>query len=65
MMGRSIEYLTLGGAFKRMVLGVPQIINGGRFFDAQGERVVEEGAAYKPNGVRLLYPKAATEEDFM
>ena len=58
----AIEYLTLPDAVKRMVTGVPQIVNGGRFFDKQGNRVTQPGANYKANGVRLLYPDAAREE---
>ena len=62
---QSIEYLTLPSAVKRMVTGVPQILGGGRFFDKEGRRVPQEGARYKANGVRLLYDKASTEEDFL
>ena len=47
--------LTLPDAVRRVVFGVPQILGGGRFFDGRGNRVVEDGARYKPNGVRLLY----------
>lgn len=51
----SVEFLTLPDAVRRVVFGVPQILGGGRFFDGRGNRVVEDGARYKPNGVRLLY----------
>ena len=51
----SVEFLTLPDAVRRVVFGVPQILGGGRFFDGQGNRVIENGARYKPNGVRLLY----------
>lgn len=51
----SVEFLTLPDAVRRVVFGVPQILGGGRFFDGQGNRVTENGARYKPNGVRLLY----------
>jgi hypothetical protein len=62
--GRSVEYLTLPDAVRRMVTGVPQIIRGGRFFDKDGERVVgNKAVAYKPNGTRLLYADAAKEEN--
>lgn len=67
--GRSVEYLTLLDAVRRMVTGVPQIVRGGRFFDKDGERVVAEASpdakavAYKPNGTRLLYADAAKEEN--
>ena len=52
----AVEYLTLPNAVFRVVTGVPQILGGGKFFDARGNRVVADGAlGYKPNGVRLLY----------
>lgn len=53
--GSSIEYLNPGTAFMKVVAGVPQIVGGGRFFDARGERVPREGEVYKNNGVRLPY----------
>mmetsp|Transcript_13664 Transcript_13664/g.26228 ORF Transcript_13664/g.26228 Transcript_13664/m.26228 type:complete len:389 (+) Transcript_13664:85-1251(+) len=58
----SIEFLTLPDAIRRMVTGLPQIINGGRFFDKQGDRVRVEGDEYKENGVRLLYRNLVKEE---
>lgn len=58
----SIEFLTLPDAIRRMVTGLPQIINGGRFFDKQGDRVRVEGDEYKENGVRLLYRNPVKEE---
>ena len=51
----AIEYLSLVDAVTRVVKGVPQIANGGRFFDKEGNRVREAGVAYKENGVRVLY----------
>ena len=51
----SIEFLTLPDAVKRVVLGVPQILGGGRFFDKDGNRVTRDGERYKENGTRLLY----------
>ena len=50
-----VEYLTLPGAVQRMAAGLPQILCGGRFFDADGQRVKEPGSEYQPNGVRKLY----------
>lgn len=62
--GRSVEYLTLPDAVRRMATGVPQIVQGGRFFDKDGERVEADAkSAYKPNGTRLLYADAAKEEN--
>ena len=52
----AIEFLTLPDALARVMFGVPQIVGGGRFFDADGRRVVSAGAVgYKANGTRLLY----------
>jgi hypothetical protein len=51
----AVEFLTLQDAVFRVVFGVPQILNGGKFFDGDGVRVAREGELYKPNGVRLLY----------
>ncbi|KAK3238257.1 chlorophyll(ide) b reductase, variant 2 [Cymbomonas tetramitiformis] len=58
----SLEYLSLPDAFRRVVTGVPQIINGGRFFDKEGNRVPERGAKYQENGVRKWYEVPAEEE---
>eukprot|EP00854_Cymbomonas_tetramitiformis_P004447 gene4448-5459_t len=74
----SLEYLSLPDAFRRVVTGVPQIINGGRFFDKEGNRVPERGAKYQSpcyftqyfdfvlliqeNGVRKWYEVPAEEE---
>lgn len=52
--GGRIEYLNPLSAVGRVLTGVPQIINGGRFFDKQGNRV-QAAAAYNNAGVRLLY----------
>ncbi len=38
----------------RVLLGVPQIINGGRFFDKQGNRA-DTGRVYNASGARVLY----------
>lgn len=45
---------------------MPQILGGGRFFDNEGNRVVESGQEYERNGVRRQYDqvgasKAATD----
>ena len=42
----------------RILRGLPQIINGGRFLDKQGNRVRQPGERYAPNGVRLQLPPA-------
>ena len=42
----------------RILRGVPQIINGGRFFDKEGNRVPQPGERYAANGVRLQLPQA-------
>lgn len=57
----SLEYLSLPDAFRRVVTGVPQIINGGRFFDKEGNRVPERGVKYQENGVRKWYEVPAEE----
>ena len=51
--GTSIDYLTPADAVLRVLRGVPQIINGGRFFDKEGRRVLQPGQAYQENGVRI------------
>ncbi|KAG1666358.1 hypothetical protein FOA52_007896 [Chlamydomonas sp. UWO 241] len=53
--GTSVEYLTPVTALSRVLTGLPQIINGGRFFDKDGNRVAQQGAQYKGNGVRVPY----------
>lgn len=45
----------------RILRGLPQIINGGRFFDKDGNRVPQPGQRYAPNGVRLQLPQQAPE----
>lgn len=53
-----IEFLTPLSAVGRVVTGVPQIVNGGRFFDKEGERVEpsgQRGAVFNRAGTRLLY----------
>ncbi len=51
----SVEYLSPATAIGRVVSGLPQILNGGRFFDKQGRRVSRAGERYKDNGVKVLY----------
>ena len=51
----SIDFLNPLTATMRVVIGVPQIIGGGRFFDKEGDRVLHEGCTYEPNGVKTLY----------
>lgn len=52
----SIEYLSPSSAFTRVVSGLPSILNGGRFFDKEGNRVVGTGdERFKANGVRVPY----------
>jgi hypothetical protein len=51
--GSSIEYLNPASALARVLGRLPQIINGGRFFDKEGRRVT--GARTNSAGVRLLY----------
>ncbi len=47
-----MAYLSPASAFARVLSGVPQILGGGRFFDKEGERVPQPGAAYDSSGVR-------------
>ena len=47
-----VEYLDPAGAAVRVLTRVPQIVNGGRFFDKDGERVRAAGEEYAQNGVR-------------
>lgn len=49
-----VEFLTLQEAVGRMATGLPQILGGGRHFDAEGRRVRAPGVKCKANGVRLL-----------
>jgi hypothetical protein len=51
--GTSIDYLTPADALRRILTGLPQIVRGGRFFDARGERVQRAGERYGENGVRV------------
>jgi len=37
--GSSIDYLSPAAAVARVLTGVPQILNGGRFFDKDGNRM--------------------------
>jgi chlorophyll(ide) b reductase len=50
---KSISYLSPASAFLKVALGFPQIIQGGRFFDKNGNRVEVSGNRYQENGVRL------------
>ena len=52
---KSISFLSPLKAVTGVALGVPQILNGGRFFDKEGQRVKEPGVRYQENGVRLPY----------
>jgi hypothetical protein len=36
-------------------VGPLQVLNGGRFFDKNGNRVASHGESYQPNGVREQY----------
>lgn len=54
--GTSIEYLNPADALARILRSLPQIINGGRFFDKDGERVRRAGEAYQDNGVKVQVP---------
>jgi hypothetical protein len=54
--GGSVDYLTPADAAFRVLSSVPQIINGGRFFDKEGNRVQRPGEEYSPDGVRLQVP---------
>lgn len=53
--GNGVDYMSPADAFLRILKGVPQIINGGRFFDKNGDRVVAAGQKYAENGVREQY----------
>jgi hypothetical protein len=57
-----IEFLTPLSAVGRVVTGVPAIVNGGRFFDKEGERVQPSGdssssssTVFNSAGTRLLF----------
>lgn len=52
--GQSIECLSPPSAFFKVVLGLPQIISGGRFFDKDGNRVRVRGSQYEDNGVKIM-----------
>jgi hypothetical protein len=63
--GTSIEYLSPLSSLGRVLLGAPQILNGGRFFDREGNRVPVGDAQYQENGVRLPYvPRQRRPESF-
>lgn len=46
----------------RMLRGLPQILNGGRFFDKEGRRVAAPGQRYQANGVRVQLPAEALKK---
>lgn len=52
---KSISFLSPLKAVAGVALGVPQILNGGRFFDKEGRRIKNPGMIYQENGVRLPY----------
>ena len=52
---QSISFLSTYKAVEGVALGLPQILNGGRFFDKEGRRVEQPGVRYRENGVRLPY----------
>eukprot|EP00245_Coleochaete_scutata_P007218 TRINITY_DN22350_c0_g1_i1.p1 TRINITY_DN22350_c0_g1~~TRINITY_DN22350_c0_g1_i1.p1 ORF type:complete len:433 (+),score=52.96 TRINITY_DN22350_c0_g1_i1:52-1350(+) len=58
----SIDFLSPPAALLKVLLGLPQIINGGRFFDKQGNRVVADGKTFTANGVRVLYANPETDK---
>lgn len=51
----SVDYLSPLSAVAKVISRLPQIINGGRFFDRSGERVQQRGQKYAANGVREPY----------
>lgn len=53
--GGGIDYMSPADAFLRILRGLPQVINGGRHFDKEGNRVAATGERYQPNGVREQY----------
>ena len=50
-----MDFLSPVTAVGRVLLGAPQIIGGGRFFDKEGKRVRAGEASYKGNGVRMQF----------
>lgn len=52
---QNIEFLKPFTAVSRVIVGIPQILFGGRFFGKNGERIESETGRYKSNGVRILY----------
>ncbi|GAB4817879.1 hypothetical protein N2152v2_004925 [Parachlorella kessleri] len=53
--GGSVDYMSPADAFVRVLWGLPQIVNGGRFFDKEGNRVAAGTHKYQTNGVREQY----------
>lgn len=58
----SIDFLTPADALARVLRGLPQIINGGRFFDKDGRRVAAPGERYQENGVRVQVRRRQTTQ---
>lgn len=54
--GTSVDYLNPADAALKVLRGLPQIVNGGRFFDKNGDRVPRPGELYQENGVRVQVP---------
>ena len=52
---KSISFLSPLSAVSGVALGLPQILNGGRFFDKQGQRMKAPGMRYQENGVRIPF----------
>ena len=52
---RSINFLSPPSAVLKVARGLPQILNGGRFFDKQGRRVRISGMRYQENGVQIPF----------
>lgn len=52
---QNIEFLTPLTSISRVILGIPQILFGGRFFGKNGDRIENKAEKYKSNGVRILY----------
>ncbi|GJP30671.1 hypothetical protein CLOM_g4527 [Closterium sp. NIES-68] len=51
----NVEYMSPVDAFVRVITGVPQIVKGGRFFDGNGDRVMQPGNEYASNGVKRQF----------
>lgn len=53
--GQSLEYLSPASAALKLLVGFPQIFEGGRFFDKNGDRVRMDGCNYQQNGVKIPF----------